>query len=304
MNNDTPYDSIAQELAANFCNELHHLEPDVIPWHGLSDEQKQNSVEAMRSSIDTVLGFAELGELPSRANLRSYLGIDPEHGNITGFADLYDEVRSTIDTLQLKLADMRKCRDYDWMQKEEREHEKLAIAIQSRIIQRIANIVGLTAENDIYATGEDLVNKIAEGKKNGERLKREVSKLQDANSELRKAVIDLGSTVEQLHESNEQLITEAANVKSTIKDILWEFDTECPTDDIFDMVRHACEFNRRHPLIHKATGNNFWPQESCSSGSYVDVVKPKATIPNWVILVVIYIAVLVFGFSMGRIIAW
>ena len=104
-------------------------------------------------------------------------------------------------------------------------HDGVVNQSYKNILDRIAAICGVT-----YGNGDDFVNAIIKAKQIGEKLKAEVSELTKRNDD---------------HQS------EMRELKLDIEGILEEFHLQCPTDDVLDMVRCACEGGRDLTDRHK-----------------------------------------------------
>ena len=97
-------------------------------------------------------------------------------------------------------------------------HERAVSQSYRSILDRIASVCGVT-----YGDGEELVKTIIKAKQVGEKLKEEVAELTKRNAECESKMREL---------------------KLEIESILEEFQLHCPTDDVLDMVRCACEGGR------------------------------------------------------------
>jgi hypothetical protein len=97
-------------------------------------------------------------------------------------------------------------------------HERAVSQSYRNILDRIATVCGVT-----YGDGDELVKTIVKARQVGEKLKEEVAELTKRNA-------DQESKMRKL--------------KLEIESILEEFQLHCPTDDVLDMVRCACEGGR------------------------------------------------------------
>ncbi|CAB4163771.1 hypothetical protein UFOVP806_52 [uncultured Caudovirales phage] len=238
---------MASKMAITYTNDLSERDRTVIPWHELRTHEQGHCHEAMKSALEKVISAELPNGFPTRAHLRSHLsiqGIGSHTPHLVGFNDLYEDVKfnasiliktmeameESIDNLKTDVdkADARIAELEGGFDDEACRWHPAFLAAAS-VISRIASVCGMT-----WGTYNELVEKIVAGKAYGEKMKAEVERLNELNEAQAK---DIGN----LRGANTKLVADAASNKAKAQEILREFGIDCPTDDIADMVRAACE---------------------------------------------------------------
>lgn len=228
-------------------------------WDELNEVERDLTSRACAHALKQTLGdgFVPLG-CPSKKHLRSYLSIEPvpnsaNLANIAGFDDLYDEVRALflgarqspeitlaygvgeIDAIRKENAQLRET--CAWRSLENQTHRVVTMHA-SETVERQSNTI---KDQDIYI----------------KKLKEELA--------TRGLVIEQlqgqSSTITRLRGEAQMMRDTVDALRNDIAAILKEFRVECPTNNILDMVRSACEHT---PRPHATTA----PQHDtiCRSG--------------------------------------
>lgn len=216
-------------------------------WDEFTEDERDLTSHACAHALKQTLrdGFVPLG-CPSKKHLRSYLSTHTESGMpvITGFDDLYDEVRALFlgarQSPEITLA--YGVGEIDAIRKENAQ-------LRETCARRSLENQTLCSEHYVRReTVERQSNTIKDQDISIKKLKEELA--------TRGLVIEQlqgqSSTITRLRGEAQMMRDTVDALRNDIAAILKEFRVECPTNNILDMVRSACEHAPRPHAINAA----------------------------------------------------